>query len=65
VIELGKKSILDGLGLAFPGSVAQMGELGREYIQSIGLSPLRLRAFAHSCRKALSGSMRTALFEGR
>jgi 2-methylcitrate dehydratase PrpD len=38
VIEFGKKSILDGLGLAFSGSVAHMGELGRKYIQSLGLS---------------------------
>lgn len=38
VIELGKKSILDGLGLAFSGSVAHMGELGRKYIQSLDAS---------------------------
>jgi 2-methylcitrate dehydratase PrpD len=38
VIELGKKSILDGLGLAFSGSVADMGGLARQYIQSLGLT---------------------------
>jgi 2-methylcitrate dehydratase PrpD len=37
VIELGKKSILDSIGLALAGSVAHTGEIGREYIQSLGL----------------------------
>jgi 2-methylcitrate dehydratase PrpD len=39
VIELGKKSILDGLGVAFSGSVAETGELGRVYVKSLGLAP--------------------------
>jgi 2-methylcitrate dehydratase PrpD len=38
VIELGRKSILDGLGLALCGSVAETGELSRAYVQSLGLS---------------------------
>jgi 2-methylcitrate dehydratase PrpD len=38
VIELGKKSILDGLGLALSGSVAKTGEITRTYLQSLGLS---------------------------
>ena len=38
VIELGKKSILDGLGLALCGSVAQTGILSRAYVKSLGLS---------------------------
>jgi 2-methylcitrate dehydratase PrpD len=38
VIDLGKKSILDGLGLALAGSVAKSGELSRKYVQSLGLS---------------------------
>lgn len=38
VIELGKKSILDGLGLALAGSVAQSGPLSRKYVQGLGLS---------------------------
>jgi 2-methylcitrate dehydratase PrpD len=38
VIELGRKSILDGLGLAIVGSVAKTGLLSREYIRSLGLS---------------------------
>lgn len=38
VIELGKKSILDGLGLALAGSKAQTGTLCRQYVESIGIS---------------------------
>jgi 2-methylcitrate dehydratase PrpD len=37
VLELGRKSILDGLGLALCGSVAKSGEIVRKYIQSMGL----------------------------
>ena len=37
VIELGKKSILDGFGLALAGSVAETGPLSRKYLQSLGL----------------------------
>ncbi|MGP8244487.1 MAG: MmgE/PrpD family protein [Bryobacteraceae bacterium] len=36
VIELGRKSILDGLGLALAGSVAETGDLSRTYIRSLG-----------------------------
>ncbi|HEY2017790.1 MAG TPA: MmgE/PrpD family protein [Bryobacteraceae bacterium] len=38
VVELGKKSILDGLGLALCGSVAETGNLSRAYVKSLGLS---------------------------
>jgi 2-methylcitrate dehydratase PrpD len=38
VIELGKKSILDGLGLALSGSVAETGRLSREYVASLGVA---------------------------
>ncbi|MGH9719408.1 MAG: MmgE/PrpD family protein [Bryobacteraceae bacterium] len=38
VIELGKKSILDGIGLALSGSVAATGDLSRTYVQSLGLA---------------------------
>jgi 2-methylcitrate dehydratase PrpD len=38
VIELARKSILDGLGLALCGSVAKSGEIVRTYIQSGGLT---------------------------
>lgn len=53
VVDLGKKSILDGLGLALAGSVAKSGELIRRHLQDLGCtggtstvigSPLRLPA---------------------
>src|SRR3979490_3135071 len=37
VIELGKKSILDGLGLALAGSRADTGPICREYLKHIGV----------------------------
>ena len=39
VIELGRKSILDGLGLALAGSVAATGRIVREYLEQLGLTP--------------------------
>jgi 2-methylcitrate dehydratase PrpD len=60
VIALGKKSILDGLGLALSGSVAKSGELVRRHLRSLGLAagpatvigsdlklPARFAAFAN------------------
>ena len=38
LLELGKKSILDGLGLALSGSVAQSGQIVQEYLRSQNLS---------------------------
>src|SRR5882762_9690094 len=37
VIELGKKSILDGLGLALAGSRAETGTICREYLKNISV----------------------------
>jgi 2-methylcitrate dehydratase PrpD len=37
VIELGKKSILDGLGLALAGSRAETGAICREYVKQLGI----------------------------
>ena len=37
VIELGKKSILDGLGLALAGSRAQTGVICRQYLEQVGV----------------------------
>ena len=37
VIELGKKSILDGLGLALAGSMARTGAICRQYLEDLGL----------------------------
>jgi 2-methylcitrate dehydratase PrpD len=63
VVELARKSILDGLGLALCGSAAQSGEIVRNYIKSTGLvagatngasvigssikAPVRFAAFAN------------------
>jgi 2-methylcitrate dehydratase PrpD len=38
VVALGKKSILDGLGLALSGSVAQSGALVRRHLDDLGLA---------------------------
>jgi 2-methylcitrate dehydratase PrpD len=64
VIELAKKSMLDGLGLALCGSVAASGEIVRNYLKSNGLvstgpqaatvigsslkAPVRFAAFANA-----------------
>ena len=61
VIELGKKSMLDGLGLALAGSVSQLGKITSNYVQSLGLArndatiiglsrkaPTRFAAFANA-----------------
>lgn len=60
VVQLGKKSILDGLGLALAGSVAKSGELVRRHLQGLGCTgggasvigsrlrvPARFAAFAN------------------
>ena len=60
VVRLGKKSLLDGLGLALAGSVAKSGEILRRHLQGLGLSggaasiigsaqrvPARFAAFAN------------------
>ena len=39
VIELGKKTILDGFGLALAGSVSVSGPIIRRYVETIGLMP--------------------------
>jgi 2-methylcitrate dehydratase PrpD len=41
VIDLGKKSILDGFGLALAGSQSVMGPIARKYAQTFGSSELR------------------------
>jgi 2-methylcitrate dehydratase PrpD len=61
VIELGKKSILDGIGLALAGSVAKSGEIVHAHLRSLGFAnngpatvigtslhvPIRFAAFAN------------------
>src|SRR5579862_9332063 len=39
VIELGKKEMLDGLGLALSGSVGETGPLVHQYLQQVGFQP--------------------------
>src|SRR5580693_6342127 len=38
VLELARKSILDGLGLALAGSIAETGAITRKYLESTGLA---------------------------
>src|SRR5438132_7585292 len=59
VLDLGRKSILDGFGLALAGSASVMTPLVRQYLQSLGVSgkaaiigsgmkaPARFAAFAN------------------
>ncbi len=41
LLAVGKKSILDGFGLALSGSVAKSGELVRQHLDSLGLGRRR------------------------
>jgi 2-methylcitrate dehydratase PrpD len=41
VIDLGKKSILDGFGLALAGSASVMGPIARKYAATFGPSEMR------------------------
>ena len=50
VIALGKKSILDGLGLALCGSVAERGSLSRAYVNSLGLTNYRASIIGSSLK---------------
>lgn len=52
VIELGKKSMLDGIGLALSGSVAKTGELVRQHLQSQGLGAGPATVFGSSIKVA-------------
>ena len=38
VAHLGKRSVLDGIGLALAGAASQTGDITRHYLQSLGLS---------------------------
>ncbi|MBC7778776.1 MAG: MmgE/PrpD family protein [Proteobacteria bacterium] len=50
VIEVGKKSILDGLGLALSGSVAHSGKIVHEYLAAQGFSAGPCSAIGMSLR---------------
>src|SRR5215467_3422334 len=52
VVALGKKSILDGFGLALAGSVSEMAGIGRKYVQSLGTPPHRRSTIIGSSQKA-------------
>src|SRR3954469_7454711 len=41
VMHLGKRSILDGIGLALAGSVAESGHIVRQHLKSLGCGALR------------------------
>src|SRR3984893_5108057 len=41
VLALGKKSILDGFGLALAGSASVMAPLVRQYVQSLGMGDVK------------------------
>jgi 2-methylcitrate dehydratase PrpD len=41
VIELGKKTILDGFGLALAGSVSVSGPIIRRYVETLGIAPAK------------------------
>src|SRR5438552_1401258 len=50
VLELGKKSILDGLGLALAGSMAESGTLVLKYLQNLGLEQTGTRVLGSGMR---------------
>ena len=52
VIELAKKSILDGLGLALAGSKAETGVLCRKYLQTLGISGAKSVVIGSSLKTA-------------
>ena len=52
VLELGKKSILDGLGLALAGSKAETGALSRQYVENLGICNGRAVIAGSSARTA-------------
>src|SRR6266566_2187944 len=58
VIELGKKSILDGLGLALAGSQARTGTICRQYLDNLGLGDAKATVIG----SALKTSPRFAAF---
>jgi 2-methylcitrate dehydratase PrpD len=50
VIDLGKKSILDGFGLALAGSASVMGPIARKYAESFGSGELRASVIGTSMK---------------
>ena len=75
VMHLGKRSILDGIGLALAGNVAESGSIVRQYLKTLGCPtdkgstvigtplkvPARFAAFRIACSEArLEISSRTS-----
>ncbi len=52
VLAIGKKSILDGFGLALAGSVAATGPLSREYVKSLGICEGKATLIGSSMKSA-------------
>jgi 2-methylcitrate dehydratase PrpD len=52
VLDLARKSILDGIGLAFAGSVAETGAITRKYLESTGLTQTKGATIIGSSLKA-------------
>jgi 2-methylcitrate dehydratase PrpD len=52
VIALGKKSILDGFGLALAGSVAESGPISRKYIEGLGVCQGKSTVIGSSLRSS-------------
>ncbi|MGA0865543.1 MAG: MmgE/PrpD family protein, partial [Burkholderiaceae bacterium] len=52
VMELGKKSMLDGIGLAISGSVAKSGELVRQHLNSLGIPTGAATVFGSNIKTA-------------
>src|SRR5215472_10422453 len=50
VIDLGKKSILDGFGLALAGSASVMGPIARKYTESFGLGEMKASVIGTSMK---------------
>jgi len=53
VIESGKKSILDGLGLALVGSIAKSGQITRSYLEGLGVTHGEATVIGSSLKSAV------------
>jgi 2-methylcitrate dehydratase PrpD len=56
VMDLGKKSVLDGLGLALAGSVARSGQLVRRHLQGLGCASAKGSGLLRSGAASVIGS---------
>ena len=56
VIELGRKSILDGLGLAIAGSACESGHIVNEYVRDFGGNHATCRVLGTNLRVSTIGA---------